>query len=216
MQIRERQLLCVRARLGDAVVAAAQALTPELADLDPLLRLPLVALTAPQLAARPPAERDALRKALDELARADGTITIFEYSLTRVVGSYLSDGNNPAASFRPGHASVSDMRDAAVNLLAALSAAGNPDPVAAGRAFAAAAQRLLPGTNVPYAPPREPWRALDVGWALLNSLSPRNKQALVESLVVAVSDDGVLLAPEAELLRTACALLRCPLPPLVS
>jgi hypothetical protein len=34
--------------------------------------------------------------------------------------------------------------------------------------------------------------------------------------VTAVSDDGVLTAEEAELLRAACAILHCPLPPLVA
>ena len=51
---------------------------------------------------------------------------------------------------------------------------------------------------------------------MLNALDPRAKQTLVEALVVAVSDDGVLAAEEAELLRTTCTLLRCPLPPLVA
>jgi hypothetical protein len=69
---------------------------------------------------------------------------------------------------------------------------------------------------VPYAPPGDPWRALDAGWEPLNQLNPRNKQVLVESIVAAVSDDGQLTAAEAELLRTTCALLRCPLPPLVA
>jgi uncharacterized membrane protein YebE (DUF533 family) len=69
---------------------------------------------------------------------------------------------------------------------------------------------------VPYVPPGDAWQALDAGWEPLNSLNPRNKQVLVEALVAAVSADGVLTAEEAELLRTACALLRCPLPPLVA
>ena len=69
---------------------------------------------------------------------------------------------------------------------------------------------------VPFAPPAEAWRALDAGWGPLNALDPRNKQVLVEALVIAVSDDGVLAGPEAELLRTACALLHCPLPPLLA
>jgi hypothetical protein len=69
---------------------------------------------------------------------------------------------------------------------------------------------------VPFDPPRDPWRALDDGWEPLNSLDARNKQVLVEALVAAISDDGVLTAEEAELLRATCGILRCPLPPLVS
>ncbi len=191
-------------------------LAPLAASLAPLLRLPVAALAAPQLSARPPKERAALSTALDELARADGRITVFEYSLTRLIGAYLVDAGNPVARSRPGRAAVSAVRDAALNLLAAVSAAGNPDPSAAEHAFQAAAAHLLPGVQVPFAPPAEAWRALDAGWEPLNALDPRNKQVLIEALVIAVSDDGVLQAPEAELLRTACALLRCPLPPLLA
>jgi hypothetical protein len=44
----------------------------------------------------------------------------------------------------------------------------------------------------------------------------RNKQALVESIAPAVSDDGIVTASEAELLRCARIMLRCPIPPPVA
>ena len=50
------------------------------------------------LRSSPPARRasaHALGTALDELARADGAITVFEYCLTRLVGSYLGDAADP-------------------------------------------------------------------------------------------------------------------------
>jgi Zn-dependent protease with chaperone function len=214
--VRATQLAVVTVRLGAPTAQATQQLASDLPRLDPLLRLPVVELAAPQLAARPESERAAVRTALDELARADGSISVFEYCLTRVVGSYLLDVASPGPRSRPGKTPVRAVQDAALTLLAAVAASGNADPAAAQRAFDAAVARLLPGASVPYAPPREPWRALDAGWEPLNSLDPRNKQVLVESLVTAVSDDGVLIAEEAELLRTACALLRCPLPPLIA
>jgi hypothetical protein len=157
-----------------------------------------------------------LTATLDELARADGSIAVFEYCLTRVVGSYLLDAASPGPRSRPGRASVQAVENAALTLLAAVAAAGNADRPAAERAFREAVARLLPGRSVPFAPPQDVWRALDAGWEPLNGLDPRNKQVVVESLVAAVSDDGLLTAAEAELLRTACAMLRCPLPPLVA
>lgn len=213
--VRERQLAAVNARLGATTAQAAGALAGELPALDPVLRLPVVEITAAQLVARPAPERAAVLATLDELARADRAISVFEYCLTRLLGSYVTDAAAPRARSRLGRAPVHEVEDAALTLLATVAAAGNPDPGAARRAFAAAVGRLLPGRSVPYAPPGDPWRALDAGWVALNTLDPRNKQVLVEALVAAVSDDGVLSVAEAELLRTACALLRCPLPPLV-
>jgi Zn-dependent protease with chaperone function len=213
------QAQIIRARLGATTAEDAARFYPALNNLDPILRLPIASIAAPLLIARPPAERRALATALDELARADGEITVFEYSLTRLIGAYLVDAGDPVPRSRPGRTQVASVRDAALTLLAVLSAAGNSDEAAAARAFAAAAAHLLPGSTVPYVPPPEPLdlaRALDAGWEPLNSLDPKNKAILVEAMVIAVADDGVLMAGEAELLRTTCAMLRCPLPPLLS
>ncbi|HEV7206328.1 MAG TPA: M48 family metallopeptidase [Jatrophihabitans sp.] len=214
--VRTRQLQVVRARMGGPVAEAAAGYAAEVSPLDPVLRLPLAAIAAPLLAARPADQRAALVTALDEMARVDGRITVFEYCLTRMIASSLSDAAAPGPRSRPGRGTVGSAGDAALSLLAAISAAGNADPAAAEHAFGAAAARLYPGRRVPFTPPADPWRDLDAGWATLDALAPPHKQQLVEALVVAVSDDGVLTIAEAELLRTTCALLHCPLPPLVA
>jgi hypothetical protein len=214
--VRSRQLASVSQRLGGSTAQTTETFTSELGRLDPALRLPVAELAAPQLVARPAPDRDALRATLDELAGADSTFTAFEYCLTRVIDSYLLDAAAPGPRSRAGRAAVKSIEDAALNLVAVVAAAGNSDPAAAARAFTAAAATLLPGRTVPYAPPADPWRALDAGWSALDSLDPANKQVVVQALVAAVSDDGVLTVTEAELLRTACAMIRCPLPPLLN
>src|SRR3954447_6643175 len=214
-ELRTTQLTLVAQTLGPATASATDALAGAAAAVEPVLRLPLTEIAAPQLAARPVAERAVVRHALEALARADGAITVFEYCLSRLVDSYLLDADDPRGRSRTGRAPVAELEAAALALLAVVAAAGNPDAAAARRAFDTAVARLLPGRSVPLAPPADPWRALDAGWEALNGLDPRNKKVLVESLVAAVADDGVLTVAEAELLRTTCALLRCPLPPLV-
>src|SRR3954447_2394208 len=214
-ELRTTQLALVAQTLGPATASATDALAGAAAAVEPVLRLPLTEIAAPQLAARPVAERAVVRHALESLARADGAITVFEYCLSRLVDSYLLDADDPRGRSRTGRAPVAELEAAALALLAVVAAAGNPDAAAARRAFDTAVARLLPGRSVPLAPPADPWRALDAGWEALNGLDPRNKKVLVESLVAAVADDGVLTVAEAELLRTTCALLRCPLPPLV-
>lgn len=214
--VRARQLTMVTQRLGASTAEAAATFTEQVGALDPLLRLPVAQLAAPQLVARPAPYRAALRTTLSDLAGADSTFTAFEYCLSRLLDSYLLDAAAPGPRSRPGRVEVHAVEDAALNLVAVVAAAGNADPAAAERAFTAAAATLFPGRTLPYAPPGEPWGALDAGWSALDSLDPRNKQVVVQALVAAVSDDGVLTATEAELLRTACAMIRCPLPPLLS
>jgi hypothetical protein len=214
--VRATQLAIVEARVGhEAAVATAQ-LADEVHSLARELRLPVLDTAAPLVTARPRPALNALVQALDELALADGRVSLFEYCLTRLVSSYVNDSNDPAGRSKPGRADVSRVQDAAFTLLAALAATGNDDPAAAAHAFAAGVGTLLPGQSVPYAPPADTWQALDAGWRTLDGLAPAHKQRLVQAMVVAVRDDGVLTLHEAELLRTACGLLHCPIPAFVA
>lgn len=214
--VRDRQLAMVAARLGAVEADATARLADDVASLAPLLRLPVVSLAIPQLTTRPRPQLDALAAALTELAQADGAITVFEYCLTRLVTGYIADANDPSGRSKPGSSDVARVSSAAYTLLAAVAAAGNPDPTAAQHAFDTAVDHLRPGERVAFTPPTDVWPALDAVWQPLESVDPRHKQRLVEALVVAVRDDGKLAVAEAELLRTACALLRCPLPAFVA
>jgi Zn-dependent protease with chaperone function len=215
--VRQRQLDLITQRISPADAKAAAALYATVAPTPELLRLPLVGISMTALAARPPAHVTDLLSALDGLALADGTYTVSEYCLTRLVASYLRDSNDPARRSRPGRASVSQMQNAALTLLAVVAAAGNDDPAAEQHAFAAGIGRLMPGAPVPaFTPPADFVTALDSVWGPLDSLDPQHKRPLIEALVAAVNDDGVLAVAEAELLRTACALLHCPLPAMLA
>jgi Zn-dependent protease with chaperone function len=214
--VRAKQIAIVEARIGHEDAIATARLAEEVHTLAPQLRLPVLDIAAPLVTARPRAALDALVRALDELAVADGRVSLFEYCLTRLVSCYVKDANDPPGRSRPGRADVSRVQDAAFTLLAALAATGNDDPAAAAHAFSSGVAALIPGQRVLYAPPTDTWRALDAGWRTLDGVAPAHKQRLVQAMVVAVRDDGVLTLHEAELLRTACGLLHCPIPAFVA
>jgi Zn-dependent protease with chaperone function len=214
--VRDQQLALVGNRLGAADVAATSHIITELPELPALLRLPVVSLALPLVTARPRPQLNALIATLIELARADGTISVFEYCLIRLVSGYVQDVQDPVGRSGPGRAGLASAQSAAFTLLAAVAYAGNSDPSAAGAAFTAAVGHLVPGASVPYLPPSDVGKSLDGGWASLDALEPGAKQRLVEALVVALRHDGVLDVDEAELLRTTCALLHCPLPSFIA
>jgi hypothetical protein len=211
-EVRTRQLGLITQRLGPASAAAVTELLAAAAPVPPEFRLPVVSLAAPVLAAAPAMYRDTLIDTLHALAAADGSISLFEYCLTRLVASYLRDAADPARRSRPGRADMRQAQSAALNLLAVIAAAGNPDAAAAEHAFRAATSHLMPGTPPPYVVPPDCAAALDPGWDALDALDPTYKQRLIEAIVIAVRDDGVIEVAEAELLRTTCALVHCPLP----
>ncbi|PZS33038.1 MAG: peptidase M48 [Pseudonocardiales bacterium] len=214
--IRAAQLNIVSERIGQTEATAAAGLADLFTTLPPQLRLPLASIAAPLVTAHPRGMLDPLVLTLEELARADGTTSVFEYCLIRLIAGYIRDANDPVGRSKPGRTDVRQVESAAFTLLAAVAATGNDDPAAAERAFTAAVTALIPGASVTYVPPADPWRALDTGWAPLDALEPKYKQRLIEALVVAIRDDGDLTLNEAELLRASCALLHCPLPAFIA
>ncbi|ARG91282.1 TerB family tellurite resistance protein, partial [Mycobacterium kansasii] len=211
-----RQLASVAQRLGHPEAQAAAALVDTMTALPAELRLPLVDLAIPQLAARPPAFREALMGVLNELAVADGSVSMFEYCVTRLVWSYLQDAANPHRRSKVGNGSLDQVRPTVTTLLATLAVAGAGDQETVRRAYDSALHRLYPDAAA--SPPRQvTWQqALDQGWEGLDGLAPKAKQALVEAMAVAVTADGTVTTAEAEMLRAACALMHVPLPALLT
>jgi Zn-dependent protease with chaperone function len=214
--LRATQLAAVRERLGADAARSVEALVADVATLPPELRLPLAGLAAPQLTGRPHAEQQALSATLDDLALADGGVSMFEYCLTRTVQTTIRDAADPARRSRPGSVTVRRATDEIVTVLTALARSGNPDQVAARQAFATAFTQLHTGVPAPSMDPDPTWERLDRCWPALDGLARLEKRLLVEAMVAAVLDDGKLIGQEAELLRAACALVHVPLPALIA
>ena len=122
---------------------------------------------------------------------------------------------DPARHARFGRRKPGNVRHEFATLLAVVAQAGHEDRASAQRAYLAGLQRVLPRDHLPYAPPANGVLALDAVWEPLDALDPLAKQAMVEAITAAVSHDGRVSVAEAELLRTICAALHCPLPPML-
>ena len=59
-------------------------------------------------------------------------------------------------------------------------------------------------------------KALADSLARLTNLRPFAKKVLIEGLVHCIAHDQKLSVEEGELLRTVCAVLHCPLPPILA
>ena len=99
--------------------------------------------------------------------------------------------------------------------MAVLAQVGHSNPADAQRAYLAGIERVLPRENIPYQVTRSFVEALESVWPALDSLEPMSKELLLEGLVSAISHDNQINVAEAELLRTVCASLHCPLPPML-
>ncbi len=212
----DAQRKAIAERLGETAADHALRIHQQLtADLHPALRLPLAALAFPVLRLRPRPQLEVFLDAVQAAVDADGEVSLFEYCLARLLQVQVRESLDPARYARFGRRKPVNVRNEFATLLAVVARYGNADDAAARRAYLAGLQRVLPHDHLPYAPPAGGVQALDAVWEPLDALDPLAKQAMVEAVTDAISSDGRISVAEAELLRTICGALHCPLPPML-
>ena len=214
--VRDAQQYELRARTGPVVAEQSLDYADRLADLHPALRLPLASLAFPTLRRRPRPELNQFLDLVFALVHADGKIDLFEYCLGRLLRSQVIEALDPARAWVPGRLRLIDASAPAVTLLTVVAQAGHDNPADAPRAFVAGLDRVFPRLSANYTPPTDMLGALDAVLPVLDGLEPMGKELLIEGLVAAVSHDGRVSVAESELLRTVCAALHVPLPPMLA
>jgi Zn-dependent protease with chaperone function len=213
--VRARQLGLLAQRVDAGTAALARELGEAMADLHPMQRLPLAALAFPALRRRPRAQLDIFTATLRELVDADGRVTIGEYCLARLVRAQVVDALDPTYSVVVGRLKLADVDRELKDVLAIVAEHGHDDAAAAQRAYALGIGEVLPAATLAHVPPSDWMAALDRALPRLDRLGAAGKELVVAALTRAISADGMVSVAEAELLRTICASLHCPLPPLL-
>ena len=206
----------VAARLGRETAVLAEAIRSEqLGALHPMQRLPLAALAFQVLRLRPRPELNVVLDTVHAVVNTDGRVSVFEYCLGTLLQHQLRESLDPSRHAQFGNRKIANVKREAATLLALIAQAGHDNPHDALRAYLAGLQRVLPREHIDYAPPPEGVMALEAVWPALNRLNPAAKQMMVEAVTAAVSHDGRVSVEEAELLRTVCSVMHCPLPPML-
>ena len=214
-EVRARQLDLVASRRDGATRDRVDGLFAALADLHPMQRLPLASLAFPALRRRPRPQLAAFTALLDQLIGADDRITLGEYCLARLVKLQVIEALDPGAVRMTGRVKLPTVAAELRDVLAIVARHGHDDEASARRAFALGLHEALPGSAIAYAPPPVWMSALDQALPRLDWLAPAGKELVIRALTRAIGADGVVSVAEAELLRTICAGLHCPLPPLL-
>jgi len=178
-----------------------------------MLRLPAVQLLFSTLRSAPQKERERLLTLVESLIQVDGQIEVFEFCLGNLLATNLRDLRSGAGA--AGSRTLADCRDELGIVFAVLASQGCNSPADARHSYEAGLSRLLPRDRPAMAVASD-WPAQMAG-ALdrLSGLKPAAKEMLVAALVVSISHDNRLTVSEAELLRTICGRLHCPLPPIL-
>jgi Zn-dependent protease with chaperone function len=211
--VREGRLDFIGNRLGTDMRARVQQVSHVSATLAPLLRLPAVLQLIPALRALPDADRLLFATVLRELMRLDGGLSVFEYALEKLAVRALLAQQHP----RPPHGgrSLAECESELGVMFAVLARCGARDEARARQAYEAGLAPLLPRHRPAYGTIDEWVPLFDQSLDRLCELQVAAKQLLIEGLVRTIAHDAMLSPSEAELLRAICAVLECPLPPLL-
>jgi Zn-dependent protease with chaperone function len=211
-----RQQTELIAHYYDAGTASdVEVLARQTESLHPMQRLPLAALAFPALRRQPRPKLQVFVIVLKQLIKADGRVTLQEYCLAKLVGVQVIDALNPAASRVMGRTKLGDSVAELRDLFSVVAEYGHDDAESSRRAFVLGLNEVLPNIKASYAPPEDWAQALDRALPRLDLLMPAGKELVVRGLTQAISADGIVSVNEAELLRTVCAALHCPLPPIL-
>jgi Zn-dependent protease with chaperone function len=211
VQALQRRIL--EADYGAEITAHVFAQRATAESLAPALRLPAVQQLFPSLRRLSLGERQKLRDVVGRLALTDSRIDVFECCLTLLLASCLYD--ELEAGVQHGSASLLQEIDAIHVLFCVLAAQGTNDATLAVRAYGAGISVVLPEHRPAFRSIEEWPTALRDALARLVHLRPFAKKVLIEGMVRCIAHDRTLSVAEGELLRTVCAVLHCPLPPIL-
>jgi hypothetical protein len=198
--------------LTAAEVAEVRAHCTALSDLGPSQRISIVELAVPALRQLDAAARMKLLAGLKDVALADQTIAPVELLLFTIVRHRLETRTRTDASRQLKLSQVSAALGPTLSLLANHSAAS-----ARAAAFeAGAAQLRVDACTLRYIPPeRQSTTEITAGFAMLRNLMPLAKEIFLTACVTTVLHDGKVGLEETEVVRTFCAVLDVPFPPVL-
>ncbi|MEQ1579681.1 MAG: M48 family metallopeptidase [Steroidobacteraceae bacterium] len=212
--VRARQVELIRQQLGGRAAEAVTKWLPELDGLEAMQRLPAFLRLFPAIHQFSKLERQRLAACLKSLLRDEGRCSLHAYALAKLAEVQLQDELDPARRSR--RMTLEGTSDSLCVVFSVLAKHGHDDEAAARRAYEAGMHHLLPRDRPSFRVPDGWLQPLDIALGKLDELQPAAKEQLVEALVKTIANDLKLTTAEAELLRTVCAALHCPLPPLLA
>ena len=208
----DQQLVHLLQNNSKTLVQQTRALMKQVFDLPPRQRLPLIDLAMPALRQLSAKQYERFRNNLDSLIRMDNKITLFEWSLYRIVIHSL-DTEFGAQRIRLAQYNRINQLYPECSIL--LSYLARTTPGANPRHAFRAAIQVLDTTEVKLMPKdRISLESLDQAVDKLARLKPLLKPTLLKACATCIAADEKVTAHEMELVRALSAALDCPLPPL--
>jgi hypothetical protein len=215
--LRARQRKMIEAALGaefgmDSLVEI-DAVQPMVDALAADLRLPALLQLFPALRRLPRDERTKLFELVASIARSDATLDVFEFCLLKLLADSLR-AELEARDVHGGLPLTGALSEIGM-LFAVVAGQGAVSAIDTRRAYEAGISKVLPRERPEFRAAADWPVALAAALDRLQTLHPYAKRAVLEGLVTTIAHDGMMTQGEIDLLRTLCAVLQLPLPPLL-
>jgi Zn-dependent protease with chaperone function len=207
---RQKQMSLVQQNAEPACYDQLSKLLPQISALDEGAHLTLLNQSLPALRRLSSQQSLQFREIVKSLIEADGKVTLFEFTLHRI----LEKQSLPPDAIKREPIqfyAVDAVNDDAAVLLSALAAASTADT---DLAFQTGSTQFNPA-KPPTMTKVNGLQSIDLALRRLSQSSPAVKQRLMQAAITTVAADGEMNIAEAELLRATAATLDIPLPPLV-
>jgi len=213
----DRQFELLRQQLGPERTATLQRFHAVVAGLGAYFRLPLLEISFPALKRMPEQHVEFLLDLARRLVDMDGEVDFQEYCFLRILAVSLGQSAAPGQRGPRGRPARDEIRNAAVALLRQLAVRGHATDDARREAFGVGISRFGQWAESAMLEAGGGARVADFDRCLdvLVRISPTAMKTLIEAATATVLHDGEVSVDEAEMLRTVCVSLECPLPPIL-
>ena len=218
--VRRAQLARLDAADEPGTTAVVLKLRPWTEAAGPGARIALVDLTFPALRRLSPAQYKTFRASVEDLVKADRRVSLFEYTLHRMLQRHLDRAFFRTEPVSVVYLSMAPLHGDAVLLLSTLARLGHDDEAGAAGAFAVGTAKLRRGQTLERDEALAPaghctLAAVDAALDRLARSAPEVKRRVLAACAACIADDGVVTPSEGELLRGISDSLDCPMPPLL-
>jgi hypothetical protein len=214
--IREQQLAHLQRSAEPAIHAETVKLASQIDTLGKAVRLPLLDISLPALRQLSPKQFQSFTRDVQVLVEADNRISLFEFTLLKIIFRHLKPTFQKAEHPRPHYYSINPLANDCCVILSTLAHAGHDDADETERAFNLGVKRLAldqPNKLLPEATCS--LAAFDQAMDRVVLGTAGVKGRVLEGCVHCAGADGVITISEAELLRAIADAIDCPMPPIL-
>jgi Zn-dependent protease with chaperone function len=214
--VRKSQLERLMEKADPAVIRETSQLIPVIDTIGKKYWLTIVDLVIPALKLLSPKQYEDFRMNVQQLVMADRKISLFEYTLQRILMRHLDPVFRKTPPQMIKYHVIDQVQVECLMLLSILAWRGSTEDSTAEESFRRGIAELNLGRK-PAILAREKCglNALDSSLDRLAAASPKLKKMVLKACIACISADSFISINESEMLRAIADTLDCPIPPII-